>query len=160
MKRPSFSACCLVVFLFCATGVRAQQTDSASPGASPTASSASSEKVPQLVRFSGVLRDLAGRPLTGTVDVHFAIYKDQTDTEAIWQETQTLQLDGQGRYTVLLGATQPEGLPLVLFQSTEARWLGVSAEKLPEQARVVLVSVPYALKASDSDTLGGLPASA
>jgi hypothetical protein len=36
----------------------------------------------------------------------------------------------------------------------------VSAEKLPEQTRVVLVSVPYALKASDSDTLGGLPASA
>jgi hypothetical protein len=160
VKRPTFLACWLVVCLFCATDLHAEQTDSASPDPHPSASSASFEKVPQLVRFSGVLRDLAGQPLTGTADVHFAIYKDQTDTEAIWQETQTLQLDGQGRYSVLLGVTQPEGLPLLLFQSTEARWLGVSAGKLPEQPRVVLVSVPYALKASDSDTLGGLPASA
>ena len=29
-----------------------------------------------------------------------------------------------------------------------------------EQPRVLLVSVPYALKAADADTLGGLPASA
>jgi hypothetical protein len=61
---------------------------------------------------------------------------------------------------VLLGATQPEGLPLLLFESAEARWLGVSAGELPEQPRVLLVSVPYALKASDADTLGGKPASA
>jgi hypothetical protein len=107
-----------------------------------------------------VLRDLAGQPLTGTVDVHFAIYKDATDTAAIWEETQTLQLDEHGRYAVLLGATQPEGLPLLLFESTEAQWLGVSGGKLPEQPRVLLVSVPYALKASDADTLGGKPASA
>jgi hypothetical protein len=112
------------------------------------------------VRLSGVLRDLAGQPLTGAVDVHFAIYKDEADTAAIWGETQTLQLDEHGRYTVLLGATQPEGLPLLLFESTEARWLGVSAGKLPEQPRILLVSVPYALKASDADTLGGKPASA
>jgi hypothetical protein len=98
--------------------------------------------------------------LTGAVDVHFAIYKDETDAAAIWEETQTLQLDEHGRYTVLLGATQPDGLPLVLFESTEARWLGVAAGNLPEQPRVVLVSVPYALKASDAETLGGKPASA
>jgi hypothetical protein len=112
------------------------------------------------VRFSGVLRDLAGQPLTGSVDVHFAIYKGEADAAAIWEETQTLQLDEHGRYTVLLGATQPEGLPLLLFESAEARWLGVSAGTLPEQPRVLLVSVPYALKASDADTLGGKPASA
>jgi hypothetical protein len=148
------------VCLFCAAGLRAQQTDSASSDAQPSAGSASSAKVPQLVRFSGVLRDLAGQPLTGSIDVHFAIYKDETDTAAIWEETQTLQLDEHGRYTVLLGATQPEGLPLLLFQSTEAQWLGVSAGKLPEQPHILLVSVPYALKASDADTLGGKPASA
>jgi hypothetical protein len=112
------------------------------------------------MRFSGVLRDQAGKPLTGAVDVHFAIYKDETDAAAIWEETQTLELDEHGRYTVLLGATQPEGLPLLLFESTEARWLGVAAGNLPEQPRVVLVSVPYALKASDAETLGGKPASA
>ena len=63
---------------------------------------------------------------------------------------------------VLVGATRPEGLPLDLFSTDEARWLGVQAN-LPgeeEQPRVLLVSVPYALKAADAETLGGKPASA
>jgi hypothetical protein len=47
-----------------------------------------------------------------------------------------------------------------LFTSGEARWLGVAAGHLPEQPRVLLVSVPYALEAGDAATLGGKPASA
>ena len=49
-----------------------------------------------------------------------------------------------------------------LFASGESRWLGVQAN-VPgerEQPRVLLVSVPYALKAADAETLGGLPAAA
>src|SRR5439155_26388127 len=45
----------------------------------------------------------------------------------------------------------------------EARWPGVGVGNLPESAqggRVLLVSVPYALKALDAETLGGKPASA
>ncbi|MFI5103173.1 MAG: hypothetical protein ACHP9V_07380, partial [Terriglobales bacterium] len=64
--------------------------------------------------------------------------------------------------TVLLGSTQSAGLPLDLFATGEPRWLGVKVE-LPgevERPRVLLVSVPYALKASDADTVGGMPASA
>jgi hypothetical protein len=116
--------------------------------------------VPRLIKFSGELRDLAGKPLTGVVDAHFAIYRAQQDAAPIWEETQTLQLDEQGRYTVLLGAMQAEGLPVELFTSGEARWLGIAAGKLPEQPRVLMVSVPYALKAADAETLGGKPASA
>jgi hypothetical protein len=58
-------------------------------------------------------------------------------------------LDDQGRYKVLLGSTQPEGLPLDLFASGEARWLGVEPQVagVAEQPRVLLVGVPYALKA-------------
>jgi hypothetical protein len=62
----------------------------------------------------------------------------------------------------LLGATQPNGLPLDLFTNGTAQWLGIQPN-LPaaaEQPRVLLVGMPYALKAADSDTLGGLPASA
>ena len=80
----------------------------------------------------------------------------------LWQETQTVVVDADGRYTLLLGATLPEGLPLELFASGEARWLGRRFERPgeAEQARVLLASVPYALKASDADTLGGRPPSA
>ena len=45
-------------------------------------------------------------------------------------------------------------------ESTSARWLGVSVNGAPEQPRVLLLSVPYALKAADAETIGGLPPSA
>jgi hypothetical protein len=60
----------------------------------------------------------------------------------------------------LLGANSPNGVPAELFTSGEARWLGVQAERQHEQSLVLLVSVPYALKAGDAQTLGGLPPSA
>ena len=66
-------------------------------------------------------------------------------------------MDDQGRYTVLLGSSRTEGLPLALFASGEARWLGVrvAEEGAVEQPRVMLVSVPYALAAGDAQSLGG-----
>ena len=46
----------------------------------------------------------------------------------LWSESQKVQVDEQGRYTVLLGATQAEGLPLDLFTSGKALWLGVQPQ--------------------------------
>src|SRR5690606_33026974 len=40
------------------------------------------------------------------------------------------------------------------------RWLGVQPDGGVELPRVALVSVPYALKAGDADTIGGKPVSA
>ena len=60
----------------------------------------------------------------------------------------------------MLGSTTAAGLPADVFSSGDARWLGVQPAGQPEQARVMLLSVPYALKAGDAQTLGGLPASA
>jgi len=112
--------------------------------------------VPQLVKFSGTI---SGTP-AGTVSVIFALYKDQTGGAPLWQEVQNLAVDAAGHYTSLLGARSATGIPVEVFSTGEARWLGVQAERQPEQPRVLLVSVPYALKASDAETLGGLPASA
>ena len=79
--------------------------------------------------------------------------------QPLWWETQRVEVDAQGRYVVLLGAMHPDGLPMDLFTSGEARWLGIAVGKI-EQARVLLVSVPYALTAGDAETLGGKPATA
>ncbi len=116
--------------------------------------------VPSQVRFAGVLSDGSGAPRAGTVGILFAIYGEHRGGAPLWQETQNVQLDAQGRYVVLLGAGRD--LPKDIFTSNEARWLGVQvlADAEPEQARVLLVSVPYALKAQDAETLGGRPASA
>jgi len=60
----------------------------------------------------------------------------------------------------LLGANSAHGVPAELFASAEARWLGIQVGQQPEHERILLVSVPYALKAGDAQTLGGRPASA
>jgi trimeric autotransporter adhesin len=116
--------------------------------------------VPRLIRFSGVLKDSSGKPVQGIAGVTFALYKDQEGGGALWLETQNVSLDAAGRYSVLLGATKEEGVPMDLFSSGAAQWLGVHVRGHPEQPRVWMVSVPYALKAADAETLGGLPASA
>jgi len=46
------------------------------------------------------------------------------------------------------------------LDSGEARWLGVQPEGQTEQPPILLLGVPYALKAGDAETWGGLPASA
>src|SRR6266436_4590146 len=148
-------------------GVQAQQPVSAEPQAPSRTVQTPPEvvpalPVPRLVKFAGTLKDELGKPRTGVVGVTLAIYKEQEGGAALWLETQNVQLDEQGHYSVLLGATKSEGLPLELFSSGEPRWLGVIVQ-LPREVegpRVLLVSVPYALKAADADALGGIPASA
>ena len=116
--------------------------------------------VPRLVNFSGRAADVQGKVLSGVVGITFAIYKDQDGGSPLWLESQNVQADAKGNYTAQLGATKPDGLPLDLFTSGEARWLGVTVNGGGEQPRILLLSVPYALKAADAETLGGLPASA
>jgi hypothetical protein len=129
-------------------------------GQTPAAKWDSAASVPRLIRYSGVARDLNGKALTGAVGVTFSLYAEQTGRAALWMETQNVQADVSGRYSVLLGSTQSDGLPAELFASEQARWIGVQIEQQAEQPRALLVSAPYALKAGDSETLGGLPPSA
>ena len=117
--------------------------------------------VPRLVNFSGRATNPQGAALSGVIGATFSIYKDESDGAPIWLETQNVEADANGNYTAQLGATKPAGLPVELFTSGEARWLGVRINGASqEQPRVLLLSVPYALKAADAQTLAGLPASA
>jgi hypothetical protein len=105
----------LLLALSCVT-VRAQQASS---------SSASGISVPRLVSFSGKLTDVQGKPASQIEGVTFAIYKDQQGGAPLWLETQNVMPDSSGRYSVQLGTTKSDGLPLDVFASGEARWLGV-----------------------------------
>ncbi len=116
--------------------------------------------VPTLVNFSGTLSSADHKPLTGIVGVTFALYQDSGGGAPLWMETQNVQPDKNGHYSVQLGAASSQGLPASVFASGEARWLGVQVQGEAEQPRVMLLSVPYALKAGDAQTLGGKPASA
>jgi hypothetical protein len=109
--------------------------------------------VPPVIRFSGTLAVAPGH-----VPIAFGLYQEDAGGEPLWSETQTLLVDAAGRYSVVLGLTTP--LPADVFASGQARWLDVAVEGLAPQPRRLLVSVPYALKASDADTMSGKPLSA
>ncbi len=123
-------------------------------------SSAPNTAVPRLIKYSGMLKDGKGDAKTGVEGVTFAIYADQEGGAALWMETQNVTFDGTGRYSALLGAESSEGVPLELFSTGQARWLGIEGADIQQPPRVLLVSVPYALKAADAETVGGMPASA
>jgi trimeric autotransporter adhesin len=127
----------------------ASQTEAPTPAASALTA------VPPLVPYSG---QVEGR--TGQTSATFLIYKDQTGGEPLFTESQIVSLDPTGHYKVQLGAANPNGLPFDLFATGEARWLEVQIAGQPAEPRTLLASVPYALKAADAATLGGLPASA
>ena len=113
-----------------------------------------------MVNFPGTLADASGKPMTSRVGVTFFLYREQQGGAPLWIETQNVRPDKAGHYSVMLGSTTNQGLPGDLFVSGEARWLGVQVAGQPEQPRVLLLSVPYALKAADAETLGGFPLSA
>ena len=137
----------------------AQTAQTINPQSAPLAASASTA-VPALVPFSGILTEPNGKSLSGETAITFLIFKDQTGGEPLFAETQTVTPDATGNYKVQLGATLANGLPADLFSTGEARWFEVQAAGQEPQPRVLMTSVPYALKAADSATLGGLPASA
>lgn len=111
--------------------------------------------VPPLVKFGGVIPGPQG-----ATAATFALYAEPTGGAPIWTETQTVMLDAAGRYSVVLGATRPEGLPTILFGAGEPRWVAVQVDGQADLPRTALVSVPYALKAADAETIGGKPLSA
>ncbi len=148
-RSASFLFLSLCLFLVTVASLAAQQSN-----ADGNAS------IPHLIRFSGVLKDVDGKPAQGTVGVTFALYKDEQGGVPLWMETQNVTPDASGRYSIMLGATKSDGLPTELFISKEARWLSVEPRGLPAPVRVLLLSVPYALKAVDAETIGGLPPSA
>lgn len=125
-----------------------------SPGGGPVQAG-----VPSLIQSNGTLKDAAGRAVSGVASVTFTIYDEQDNGSALWSETQNVLADANGHYTMLLGAATANGVPSDLFGTGESRWLGVAIARQPEMPRVLMASVPYALKAGDADTLGGLPAS-
>lgn len=115
------------------------------------------KSVPRLVKFTGTLRDASGQALTGPHPVVFALYAERADTRPLWSETQIITADAGGRYTVTLGASLKGGIPIAMFANGEARWLETRRAATDDAAaqRLMLVSVPFALKAEDADRLGG-----
>ena len=124
------------------------------------AQSSSAASGDRIMRLSGTLHSPDGRSPGPVENITYSIYNEQTAGVPLWQETQSVTVDEQGRFVFLLGAVTRDGIPSELFAAGEPRWVGVSWRGQAEAPRYLLTAVAYALKASAADTLGGLPASA
>ena len=127
-----------------------------------SAPTGSTVTVPRLIQITGVFQPVDGQPPAPVEIVTLSIYAEPEGGTPVWQEQQTVAIERTGRFTLLLGGTDPEGIPAEVFGSGQAQWMSVLFERAgeAEQARVRIASVPYALRASDAETLGGLPAAA
>ena len=99
----------------------------------------------------------------GVVGMTFSVYSDSTGGAPLWQEKYRT-CNYQTRGTLAPSCWGPA--PAAAFRWTyflpgnRVTWAckrALSGET--ERPRVLMVSVPYALKAGDAETLGGLPAS-
>jgi len=113
MKPTHISIAILLVYVFLVPTLSAQT------------SASTAAEVPRLITFSGTLLDSQEKPVIGPAGVTFALYGQQSGGAALWLETQNVKPDGNGNYTVLLGANSANGVPSELFTSAEARWLGI-----------------------------------
>src|ERR1019366_8089057 len=162
---------CVVFAFFSLVLSMSAQTTSGNTVAT-TAAAATTAQVPRLVKFSGMLKGVPpesvsngivltpGAAPTSVVAITLSLYAEQSGGAPLWSEVQNVHVDMSGHYTVQLGASKAEGLPLDLFASAQAQWLGVQLQGQAEQPRVMLLSVPYALKAADAEAFGGKPPSA
>ncbi len=161
-NRLSQIICLTTLVLIAASAGPRAQTASVDAAAAQQVPSAVLTPVPRVIWFSGAFRPADKRPVASVETVTVAVYREREGGDAVWQETQTVRVDADGRYSLLMGSTLADGMPLEVFTSGEPRWIGITVDRPgeAEQPRVHLASVPYALKAADTEALGGKPASA
>jgi hypothetical protein len=151
---------CKLIFALTATASFAAASGQTPISPRTPAAASAPTVIPALVPFSGIAIASDGKLLTGEASITFILYKDEAGGEPLWTESQSAAVDSTGHYKVQLGASSPNGLPSDLFSTGEVRWLEIQIAGQTPQPRVLLASVPYAMKAADAATLGGLPASA
>jgi len=88
-----------------------------------------------------------------------SVYADKDSSEALWSEEQVVKVDHKGKFALDIGATLDSGIPAEVFASASGRWVGIAVKGESEQPRIMIVSVPYAVKARDAEMIGGRAAS-
>jgi hypothetical protein len=155
MRRTIFTALlsvCLYGLMLGLPAAALQDLTVSSPPASPT----NEAGIPKVIKFAGRLQDTDGKALVGLTVVKFSLFRTATNGEALWQETQEVNADSTGRYSVLLGSSPSSSLPTEIFADGEARWLQIEVAGIVPEPRTFLVSVPYAMTAANAQKLGGL----
>ncbi len=107
MHRRSILAGTIALCLLGSLASQAQQFDSSvATGVSgsgstnlPASSQPASGTIPRLIKFAGTVKDSTGKVPNGVVGSTFSLFVQTEGGTSLWTETQSLQLDSQGRYT-------------------------------------------------------------
>ena len=96
-------------------------------------------QVPNLLAHQGHLTGSNGTPVSASVSMRFALYANASGGSPLWQETQTVAVQG-GAYAVNLGSVTPLTLPFAA-----PYYLGISVGSDAEMTpRLQLTSTAYA----------------
>jgi hypothetical protein len=112
--------------------------------------------VPRKINYQGRLTDATtGEPPEGPLNLTFRIYDDAFSSSPMWEEGHVLTADSAGVVSAILGS-----IVSIDVAFGDAAWLEVEVGGEVLSPRREIVSVPYAFRAVDADSLGGEPASA
>jgi len=107
-----------------------------------------SAQIPRTINYQGRASDAAG-PLTGTRQFTLTLYDDATGGNALFTETQGVDFQAGGVFTVVIGAGSPEGIPDDIPFDVPY-WLGVRIEGFNGgnelSPRYELRSAPYSFR--------------
>jgi hypothetical protein len=112
--------------------------------------------IPKKVNYQARLTDTdTGEPITGTHSMTFRIYTTSTGGSAAWSETKSVTADANGVIATVLGSTTP-----ITMSFDGSMWLEIVVDSETLSPRREIVAVPYAFRAVNADSLGGLNSSA
>jgi len=112
-----------------------------------------SNSVPRIIGYQGKLLDNSGQPLSGIVDLRFAIYDAETEGEELWFEDHSDVEITDGLLNLILGYINH--IADSVFQDSVC-YLGVKVGDDPEMhPRSRLASVPYAYRVATIDNAAG-----
>jgi hypothetical protein len=109
--------------------------------------------VPGQINFQGLLLDDQGAPVTGNVAMTFTLFDADTAGSSLWTESHPSVGVLDGVYEVALGSVSPLSASLLAGGSVYLEFV-VDGETLTPRQR--LLAVPYALRANEAESLGGL----
>lgn len=107
--------------------------------------------IPRRINYQGRVTDgMTGEPLPGDHEMVFRIYDADVYGSLLWSEEQTVAADPAGVLSAILGSDTA-----IEISFTGPCWLEVEVDGEVLVPRREMVSVPFAFRALNSDSLGG-----
>lgn len=107
---------------------------------------------PSMLAFHGKLAAEDG-PVDGTINVQFELFDSASGGTSVWTEAHDALEIKAGAFSAVLGQSTPITTSLV---TASRLYLEITVNGETLSPRMAIVSVPYALKADDANTVGGL----